>query len=172
MTQADHLLPWRNVEDNIAVPLEIAGMVRHRIKERIAELIEFVGLKGFRSIIQPAFGRDEKRTALARLLAYNPETVLFDEPFAALDAQLRLKMQMEVRDIAARLNKTILFVTHDLDEAVALADRCVVFHGRPGTIKEIIDIPLAVDRQPLPLATRSTICRPDCPTVGRNDPFD
>lgn len=147
MTQADHLLPWRNVERNIAVPLEIAGMARGAMKERLAALIELVGLRGFeKSYPNQLSGGMKKRTALARLLAYDPETLLFDEPFAALDAQLRLKMQMEVRRIALQLNKTIMFVTHDLDEAVALADRCVVFEGRPGTIKEVLDIPLAVDR--------------------------
>ena len=76
-----------------------------------------------------------KRTALARLLAYDPETLLLDEPFAALDAQLRLNMQIELLRLSRQLNKTVLFVTHDLDEAAALGDRCVVFSARPGTIR-------------------------------------
>lgn len=147
MTQADHLLPWRTVEGNIRIPLEIAGLSRSAINAKVADLVALVGLKGFeKSYPNQLSGGMRKRTALARLLAYDPETLLFDEPFAALDAQLRLKMQMELRRIAGQLNKTILFVTHDLDEAVALADRCVVFEGRPGTIREIIDIPLPADR--------------------------
>ncbi len=87
-----------------------------------------------------------KRTVLARLLAYDPETLLMDEPFSALDAQLRVALQVELRDLARRLRKTVLFVTHDLDEAVAFGDRCIVFTARPGTIKAEIDIPLPRDR--------------------------
>jgi NitT/TauT family transport system ATP-binding protein len=152
MTQSDHLLPWRTVVGNIAVPLEIAGFSRAQIQDRTAELIELVGLKGFAASYPTQLsGGMRKRTALARLLAYDPETLLFDEPFAALDAQLRLKMQIEVRAIAQRLKKSILFVTHDLDEAIALADRCAIFSGRPGTIREVIDVPLSPDRDLLRL---------------------
>jgi NitT/TauT family transport system ATP-binding protein len=147
MTQADHLLPWRTVSGNIAVPLEIANVSRKELAERVAGLVELVGLKGFEgSYPSQLSGGMRKRAALARLLAYDPETLLFDEPFAALDAQLRLRMQIELRRIAQKLNKTILFVTHDLDEAVALADRCAIFSGRPGTIREILPVPLPRDR--------------------------
>ena len=147
MTQSDHLLHWRTVAKNIAVPLEIAKLSRGEIKDRVDELLELVGLAGFgENYPNQLSGGMRKRCALARLLAYDPETLLFDEPFAALDAQLRLRMQMEIRRIVAQLNKTVLFVTHDLDEAVALADRCVVFSGRPGTISEVLDIPLPAER--------------------------
>lgn len=147
MTQSDHLLHWRTVARNIAVPLEIARLSKAKIKNRVDELLELVGLSGFGgSYPSELSGGMRKRCALARLLAYDPETLLFDEPFAALDAQLRLKMQMEIRRIVAQLNKTVLFVTHDLDEAVALGDRCVVFTGRPGTINEVIDISLPQER--------------------------
>jgi NitT/TauT family transport system ATP-binding protein len=152
MTQSDHLLPWRNVAGNIAVPLEINGTSRVEARARIDELIEFVGLGGFaKSYPSQLSGGMRKRTVLARLLAYDPETLLLDEPFAALDAQLRLRLQIEIRHIARKLKKTILFVTHDLDEAVALADRCAIFTARPGTIKNIIDIPLPADRDLLRL---------------------
>jgi NitT/TauT family transport system ATP-binding protein len=87
-----------------------------------------------------------KRAALARLLAYDPETILMDEPFGALDAQLRLRMQAELKRLCRALAKTVLFVTHDLDEAIGLADRCAVFSPRPGTIKRIIEVPLPSDR--------------------------
>lgn len=147
MTQSDHLLPWRDVAGNIAVPLEIQGMRKGEIRDRIAELLQLVGLAGFEhNYPNQLSGGMRKRAALARLLAYDPETLLFDEPFAALDAQLRLKMQVELRRIATQLNKSILFVTHDLDEAVALSDRCAIFTARPGTIREVLDIPLPRDR--------------------------
>ena len=147
MTQSDHLLPWRDVRGNIAIPLEVNSVPKAEIKDRVAKLIDLVGLKGFEASYPTQLsGGMRKRTALARLLAYNPETLLFDEPFAALDAQLRLRMQIEIRRIAHQLNKTILFVTHDLDEAVALADRCAIFTSRPGTIREIIQVPLPRER--------------------------
>ena len=147
MTQNDHLLPWRNVSDNIAVPLEIAGLGRRERQARIEQLVALVGLSGFeRAYPGQLSGGMRKRTALARLLAYDPETLLLDEPFAALDAQLRLAMQKELFGISRRLGKTILFVTHDLDEAVALGDRIAVFSPRPGTIREIVSSPLSRGR--------------------------
>ncbi|WP_417725108.1 ABC transporter ATP-binding protein [Salipiger sp.] len=147
MTQSDHLLPWRSVAGNIAVPLEIAGRSRRQQRETVQELAEMVGLSKFLdSYPSQLSGGMRKRAALARLLAYSPQTLLLDEPFAALDAQLRIRMQMELRNIVQKLEKTILFVTHDLDEAVALADRCAVFSRGPGTIRAILDIPLPRDR--------------------------
>ena len=152
MTQNDHLLPWRDVAGNIAVPLEIRRTPRAQMRQRIEELIEFVGLAGFaRSYPAQLSGGMRKRTVLARLLAYDPETLLLDEPFAALDAQLRLRLQIEIRRIGIELNKTILFVTHDLDEAIALGDRCAVFTPRPGTIKRIFEIGLPRERDLLRL---------------------
>lgn len=148
MTQNDHLLPWRNVRDNITVPLEIAGASRAEIRGRVQNLVALVGLTGFESAYPGQLsGGMRKRTALARLLAYDPETLLLDEPFAALDAQLRLAMQRELFGISRRLGKTILFVTHDLDEAVALGDRIAVFSPRPGTIRQIVQSPLPRDRE-------------------------
>ena len=147
MTQNDHLLPWRNVAGNIAVPLEIAGWPRERIQARVDALIQMVGLAGFdASYPVQLSGGMRKRCALARLLAYDPETLLLDEPFAALDAQLRLRMQVELLAICRRLEKTVLFVTHDLDEAAALADRVVVFSGRPGRIVRDVASPLPAER--------------------------
>ena len=152
MTQNDHLLPWRDVVGNIAVPLEISGAPRAEARSRIQQLIELVGLTGFeKSYPAQLSGGMRKRTALARLLAYDPETLLMDEPFAALDAQLRLNMQIELLSISRRLGKTILFVTHDLDEAVALADRVAVFSPPPGTNRRIVESPLPRDRDLLRL---------------------
>jgi NitT/TauT family transport system ATP-binding protein len=147
MTQNDHLLPWRDVVGNIQVPLEIQGMPTAQMRKRVASLIELVGLTGFeKSYPAQLSGGMRKRTALARLLAYDPETLVLDEPFAALDAQLRLNMQIELLSLSRRLNKSVLFVTHDLDEAAALSDRCVVSSARPGTIRKIITSPLPRDR--------------------------
>jgi NitT/TauT family transport system ATP-binding protein len=152
MTQSDHLLPWRDVAHNIAVPLEIRGVARAERSRRVAELIDLVGLTNFESTYPAGLsGGMRKRTALARLLAYNPETLLLDEPFAALDAQLRLKMQTELIALSRRLYKTVLFVTHDLDEAVAIGDRCLVFSSRPGTITHDVRISLPRDRDMLAL---------------------
>src|SRR3979409_1335388 len=152
MTQSDHLLPWRDVASNIAVPLEIRDMPRAERRERVAELIELVGLKHFETVYPSRLsGGMKKRAALARLLAYDPETLLLDEPFAALDAQLRVRMQTELFSLSRRLKKTVLFVTHDLDEAVALGDRCLVFSARPGTIIKDVQIPLPKDRNILEL---------------------
>ncbi|MFC7557456.1 ABC transporter ATP-binding protein [Pseudoroseomonas wenyumeiae] len=128
MTQNDHLLPWRTVSANIQVPLEIRHTPRAEMREKVRQLIELVGLTGFEATYPAQLsGGMRKRVALARLLAYDPETLLLDEPFAALDAQLRLNMQIELLQLSRRLHKSVLFVTHDLDEAAALGDRCVVF---------------------------------------------
>ncbi|MCS6920941.1 MAG: ABC transporter ATP-binding protein [Elioraea sp.] len=147
MTQQDHLLPWRTVLENIALPLELRGEPADRRLARVTELIGLVGLDGFeRHYPAQISGGMRKRCALARLLAYDPETLLMDEPFAALDAQLRLGLQIELLRLVRELGKTVLFVTHDLDEAIALADRCVVFQGRPGRIVETLEVDLPAER--------------------------
>jgi NitT/TauT family transport system ATP-binding protein len=148
MTQNDHLLPWRTIARNIEVPLEIRNMPKRERTARSAELMELVGLTGFETAYPTQVsGGMRKRTALARVLAYNPKTLLMDEPFGALDAQLRTRLQTEFVDLCRKLDKTVLFVTHDLDEAIALADRCVVFSPRPGTIVEILDVTLSRERK-------------------------
>lgn len=152
MTQSDHLLPWRDVASNIATPLEIQGVPKAQRQARIAELMALVGLTGNEKAYPSQLsGGMRKRAALARLLAYDPETLLMDEPFAALDAQLRLRMQTELFKLSRQLKKTVLFVTHDLDEAVALGDRCLIFSGRPGTIVRDVPISLGDDRNILQL---------------------
>ena len=152
MTQSDHLLPWRDVVGNIAVPLEIRGVGKAERQARIRELLALVGLEGHEKAYPSQLsGGMRKRAALARLLAYDPETLLMDEPFAALDAQLRMRMQTELFKLSRQLKKTVLFVTHDLDEAVALGDRCLIFSGRPGTIVRDVPIPLGDERNILQL---------------------
>ena len=152
MTQSDHLLPWRDVVGNIAVPLEIRGVGKTERQARIRDLLALVGLEGHEKAYPSQLsGGMRKRAALARLLAYDPETLLMDEPFAALDAQLRMRMQTELFKLSRQLKKTVLFVTHDLDEAVALGDRCLIFSGRPGTIVRDVTIPLGDERNILQL---------------------
>ncbi|UDU81217.1 ABC transporter ATP-binding protein [Pseudomonas sp. HN2-3] len=147
MTQTDHLLPWRSVAGNIAAPLEIGLRSQSDIDRRVEELLALVGLSGFGSSYPNELsGGMRKRVAMARLLASEPETLLMDEPFRALDAEMRLPLQAELLRLCKQLKKTVLFVTHDVDEAIGLADRCVVFAGCPGTIDHVMDVPLTQPR--------------------------
>lgn len=136
ITQKDNLMPWHTVEGNIGLALHIRKYDKQAIKRRVAEMVELVGLDGFeKSYPGELSGGMRKRVTLARTLAYDPQVLLADEPFGALDAQLKLVMQSEMQRIWAETGKTILFVTHDISEAVALGDRVVVFSSRPGEIK-------------------------------------
>jgi NitT/TauT family transport system ATP-binding protein len=148
MTQADSVLPWRTVEQNVALPLEFRGMPPAERQHRVTEMLALVDLENFaKSYPKELSGGMRKRVALAQMLAYAPDTLLMDEPFGALDAQLKLVMQQQLLRIWEQQKKTIVFVTHDLAEAIALASRVVVFSGRPGRIKHIeqVDIPYPRD---------------------------
>jgi NitT/TauT family transport system ATP-binding protein len=156
MTQQDHLLPWRTVAGNIALPLEVRGVARKQRASRVDELLSLVGLDGFADQYPTKIsGGMRKRAALARLLAATPETILMDEPFGALDAQMRLNLQGELLRLCAQFKTTVLFVTHDVDEAVALADRCVVLGPRPTSIEQIIEIDLPRPRDLVGLRSSS-----------------
>jgi NitT/TauT family transport system ATP-binding protein len=147
MTQSDHLLPWRTVFGNIAAPLEIRRTPKSQIEAKVSELLEMVGLSDFRdSYPNQISGGMRKRCALSRLLAYDPETLLMDEPFGALDAQLRLRLQIQLRHLCKSLGKTVIFITHDLEEAVAIGDRCAVFSASPGTVLDTFTVALPADR--------------------------
>jgi sulfonate transport system ATP-binding protein len=144
MTQKDNLLPWRTVRDNIAFPLELAGMGRADRLAKADRAIQRVGLDGFETRYPHELsGGMRKRASLARILLYGAETMLLDEPFAALDAQLRLAMHDLVLGLAAEGGQTIVLVTHDLVEAITLADRVVACTRRPATIafEQVIDLP-------------------------------
>lgn len=135
MTQKDNLLPWCNVRDNIAFPLELAGVAKVERETRADAVIKQVGLDGFETRFPAELsGGMRKRACLARMMLYGAETALLDEPFAALDAQLKLAMHDLLLRLAAESGQTVVFVTHDLMEAVTLADRVIVCTRRPAMI--------------------------------------
>ncbi len=151
MTQKDTLLPWRTVRDNIALPLELKRRQVDRAERdtRVADMIELVGLRGFADHFPTQLsGGMRKRVQLARMLIYRPETLLMDEPFAALDAQMRTVLHGELMRLTELQRATVVFVTHDLGEAITLADKVAVFTGRPGRIKLEREIPIARPRDP------------------------
>src|SRR5262252_4430696 len=134
------LFPWKSVRDNILYGLERQGMAKAEREARAQSFIDLVGLTGFEdSYPSQLSGGMKQRTALARTLAFDPSILLMDEPFGALDAQTRSLMQTELLSIWQRSRKTVLFVTHDVQEAVYLADRVAVMSARPGRIKAIVD---------------------------------
>lgn len=144
ITQQDHLLPWRSVAKNVGIALEVQHTPAAERRERVERVLELVGLSGFEHSYPPQLsGGMRKRAALARVLIYDPDTLLMDEPFGALDAQLRLVMQRELLALWERDKKTVLFVTHDLEEAILLADEVVVFGTKPGRIIHVehVDLP-------------------------------
>jgi NitT/TauT family transport system ATP-binding protein len=134
------LFPWKTVRANILYGLERQGLPRAERAARAQAFIDLVGLKGFEdSYPSQLSGGMRQRTAIARTLAFNPGILLMDEPFGALDAQTRALMQSELLGILRRDPKTVIFVTHDVQEAVYLADRVAVMSARPGRIKAIVD---------------------------------
>ena len=150
--QRDNLLPWRTVEANVATGLEIRKVGRAAQRARVAELLALVGLTGFeRAYPHQLSGGMRQRVAVVRALAYEPGLILMDEPFGALDAQTRLVLQAELLRIWEATRTTILFVTHDLAEAILLAQRVVVLSRRPGTIRQIYPIDLPHPRDPFEL---------------------
>lgn len=138
------LLPWRTVQGNVELGLESLGLDKKTIKQTADEYIELVGLGEFKKLHPYQLsGGMQQRVAIARALAVSPDIVFMDEPFAALDAMTRMKMQEEVSCIWEKKKKTIIFVTHDIDESVYLANRIVIMTPYPGRIKSIIKVPLS-----------------------------
>jgi NitT/TauT family transport system ATP-binding protein len=134
------LFPWKTVRGNILYGLERQGMPKEEREKRALDFIELVGLSGFEdSYPSQLSGGMKLRTAIARTLAFDPKILLMDEPLGALDAQTRGLMQRELMLIWQRTPKTVIFVTHDVQEAVFLADRVAVMSARPGRIKTIVD---------------------------------
>jgi NitT/TauT family transport system ATP-binding protein len=150
LTQDDALLPWRDVLMNVALPLEIKGIDKASRFARARDIISKVGLSGFEHH-RPAqlSGGMRKRVSLARTLIYRPETLLLDEPFGALDAQTRVLMQKQLLDLYREFKLTVLLVTHDIGEAIALSDRIALLSARPGRLIEVLDVPDAGSRDVL-----------------------
>ncbi|SMF23447.1 NitT/TauT family transport system ATP-binding protein [Xaviernesmea oryzae] len=152
--QEDAVFPWLNVQKNVEFGLQMRGMGGRERAEVAREWIELVGLKGFeKSYPRELSGGMRKRVDLARVYASNPEVLLMDEPFGALDALTKLRLQDELLRLWEQSRKTVVFVTHDLDEAVYLSDTVVVMAARPGRISSVyhIDIP-----RPRRFETRAT----------------
>jgi NitT/TauT family transport system ATP-binding protein len=164
MFQDSALFPWLTVGRNVAWPLEIAGAATAAREAVIAANLEMVGLAPFRHHYPAELsGGMKQRAALARLLALDPKIMLMDEPFGALDAQTRENMQEQLQSIWSRHQKTVLFITHDIDEAIYLGTRVVVFTARPGRIKADIPIelsfprPLEIKKDPVYLRYRNEV---------------
>ena len=143
------LFPWRTVLGNVGWSLEVAGMGKRERLERAEHYLDMVGLSSFRDAYPSELsGGMQQRIALARVLAFEPAMLLMDEPFGALDAQTRQIMQEELTTIWQSHKRTVLFVTHDIEEAVYLSDRVIVFSARPGRLKADIAIDLPRPRMP------------------------
>jgi len=146
--QNDSLLPWRTVLGNAMIGPEVAGSAGPAARRRTLELLKLVGLAGFESYYpRQLSGGMRQRVNLARALAIDPDILLMDEPFSALDAQTREIMQTELLRIWEQGRKTVLFVTHQIDEAVFLSDRVLVFARRPGRVQDSVDVTLARPRE-------------------------
>jgi NitT/TauT family transport system ATP-binding protein len=147
VTQDSNLFPWLTLTENVELALKIRGLAKTQRAAIAQKHIAMMQLTGFEDHYPfELSGGMQKRGSIIRTLIYDPETILMDEPFGPLDAQTRLVLQDELLRIWDQNKKTILFVTHDLIEAIALSDKVVVFTGRPGTVKRIFDVPLARPR--------------------------
>ncbi|WP_433566629.1 ABC transporter ATP-binding protein [Nocardia sp. CA-151230] len=145
VTQKDNLLPWRTVRANVRLPLELRGVGKAETDRRTDEVLDVVGLSGFGDAYpRQLSGGMRKRVTLARTLVYEPEVILADEPFGALDSQLRTVLQGELLGLRARTEATVLFITHDLGEAIALGDRVLVMSARPSRV--LLDEPVTLPR--------------------------
>ncbi len=155
------LFPWLSVEDNVGFGLDVLGTPRKERDEVVANYLRLVRLTKFaKSYPSELSGGMKQRVAIARALAVHPEALLMDEPFGALDAYTRNNLQRELLRIWEQQRKTVLFVTHSIEEAVYLADKVIVMAGRPGSVRAIIDIKAARPRDesdPEVIAMRSQI---------------
>ncbi|MPZ61393.1 MAG: ATP-binding cassette domain-containing protein [Propionibacteriales bacterium] len=141
--QAFGLFPWKTVLDNVTFPLTLRKMPEKEAKDRAREQLKRVGLEHFESSHPHQLsGGMQQRVGLARALVTEPDILLMDEPFGAIDAQTREFMQEELMKIWADTNKTVVFITHDLDEAVLLSDRILVLSRGPGTVRRVVDVDL------------------------------
>jgi NitT/TauT family transport system ATP-binding protein len=145
--QESKLFPWLTVEENVGFGLDAKRFSRSERERQVSQFIKLAGLAGFEKYYPAQLsGGMSKRASIVRALAYEPPVILMDEPFGPLDAQTRMVLQDELLKIWEQKRQTIVFVTHDLVEAVALADRVVVMTHRPGKIKDMIEVPMARPR--------------------------
>jgi NitT/TauT family transport system ATP-binding protein len=141
--QSALLLPWRRVLENVMMPVEVKGLPIEEYRKRALDLIKMVGLDGFeRKYPWQLSGGMQQRAAICRALVHDPKIVLMDEPFGALDAMTRERMNVELQRIQRETRKTVLLITHSIPEAVFLADRVMVMSARPGQIDAIYDVTL------------------------------
>ncbi|HYK98142.1 MAG TPA: ABC transporter ATP-binding protein [Candidatus Acidoferrales bacterium] len=135
------LFPWKRVDENVAYGVELAGLPRETVRERVARYIELVGLKGFeRHWPHELSGGMQQRAGLARALATEPDILLMDEPFGSLDAQTREILQDELLRIYRLQPRTMVFITHSIEEAIALGDRIVIMTARPARVREVVRV--------------------------------
>lgn len=150
------LMPWKRVRENVAYGLELAGAPRATARERVGRYIEMVGLKGFEDAYPYQLsGGMQQRAGLARALAVEPDILLMDEPFGSLDALTREVLQDELLRIYQERPRTMVFITHSIEEAIALGDRIVVLSARPSRVREIIAVDI-----PRPRSVASVIAHP------------
>ena len=146
--QEYHLFPWLTVEENVGFGLERSDRSAAERDRRVDEMLDLVGLTEFRDAYPKSLsGGMKQRVAIARALAVDPDLLLMDEPFGAVDAQTREMLQRELLDVWASTGKTVLFVTHDVAEAVTLADRVVVMAAEPGRVREVVDVDVERPRE-------------------------
>lgn len=143
------LLPWKTVAENVAFGLRMAGATRQLVAQRVEHYMKLVGLQGFeRHYPYQLSGGMQQRAGLARALAVNPDILLMDEPFASVDAQTRELLQEELLELHDCERKTMVFITHSIDEAIVLGDRVAVMTTRPGRVKEVLMVPFRRPRDP------------------------
>ena len=147
MTQGDTLLPWLTVEKNVMLPLELRGVPAEQRRRKLASALQLVNLtQAAKKFPSELSGGMKRRALLARSLIYDPPMILMDEPFAALDAQLRETMHAELLATVSRVGSSVMFVTHDISESIFLADRILVFGQRPLVVVEEIRLPFGKSR--------------------------
>ncbi|MGQ0550047.1 MAG: ABC transporter ATP-binding protein, partial [Armatimonadota bacterium] len=154
------LFPWKTVYDNVAYGLRVRGRPEEETRQSVPRFIELVGLVGFeRAYPYHLSGGMQQRVGLARALAIEPTVLLMDEPFGSLDAQTRELMQEELLRLWRIQRKTLVFVTHSIDEAIILGDRIAFMSGRPGSIKEVIPVDIPRPRDPEAVRSSSLYLR-------------